>query len=135
MGAREARPVGQGDAVMDAATNRPGWVGILVWVLRVLVAGLFLFAAFAKLSGNQMMVDEFAVIGLGQWFRYLTGILELAGAILVLIPAVSVAGALILLAVDAGAFVAQAFVLHGDVIHTFVIGAVLGLLIWLQRRA
>lgn len=120
---------------MDAATNRPGWVGILVWVLRVLVAGLFLFAAFAKLSGNQMMVDEFAVIGLGQWFRYLTGILELAGAILVLIPAVSVAGALILLAVDAGAFVAQAFVLHGDVIHTFVIGAVLGLLIWLQRRA
>jgi hypothetical protein len=37
-----------------------------------------------KLSGQDMMVQEFDVIGLGQWLRYLTGILELAGAITLL---------------------------------------------------
>jgi uncharacterized membrane protein YphA (DoxX/SURF4 family) len=55
-----------------------------LWVLRLLLAALFLFAGLMKLSGQDMMVQEFDVIGLGQWLRYLTGILELAGAITLL---------------------------------------------------
>ena len=107
--------------------------GIAVWILRILVGGLFLFAAAMKLSGQQMMIDEFEVVGLGQWFRYFTGLLELAGGILVLIPARSVYGALILLLVDIGAFFAQVFVIRMDFIHTLVIGAVILVLIYLQR--
>ncbi len=106
---------------------------IVIWVLRVLLAALFLMAAFMKLSGQPMMVEEFGTIGLGQGFRYLTGILELIGGIAVLVPAVSVFGALLLLCVDLGAFVTQAFVLHGDVIHTIVIALLLLVLIYLQR--
>ena len=41
--------------------------------------------------------------------------------------------ALVLLAVDAGAFITQIAVLHGDWIHTVVIGAILGTVIYLQR--
>ncbi|MBN9016656.1 MAG: DoxX family protein [Rhizobiales bacterium] len=108
-------------------------VTILVWILRIVLAALFLMAAFMKLSGQQMMVDEFGVIGLGQWFRYLTGLLELVGAIALLVPAVSAVGAVLLLCVDVGAFFAQAFVLHGDMIHTIVIAVLLVLLIYLQR--
>ena len=108
-------------------------VTILVWILRIVLAALFLMAAFMKLSGQQMMVDEFGVIGLGQWFRYLTGLLELVGAIALLVPAVSAVGAGLLLCVDVGAFFAQAFVLHGDMIHTIVIAVLLVLLIYLQR--
>jgi uncharacterized membrane protein YphA (DoxX/SURF4 family) len=104
-----------------------------LWVLRVLVAALFLFAAFMKLSSQPMMVEEFGVVGLGQWFRFFTGALELVGAIAVLTPAVSGLGALLLLCVDIGAFVAQITMIHQDWVHTIVIGAVIALLAYLQR--
>ena len=107
---------------------------IVTWVLRLLVAALFLFAGYMKLSGNQMMVQEFGTIGLGDWFRLFTGACEVAGAILVLIPSFTGWGALLLLCVDIGAFFAQAFVLHGDVIHTIVIGAVIAVLLFLTRH-
>jgi putative oxidoreductase len=117
-----------------AKTSTPfGKINILTWVLRVLMAGLFLFAAFGKLSGVPMMVQEFDTIGLGQWFRYFTGGLELVSAVALLLPAVSGFAAVMLLIVDIGAFVAQAGVLHVDWIHTIVVGAILAALIYLQR--
>jgi uncharacterized membrane protein YphA (DoxX/SURF4 family) len=111
----------------------PLWKTILLWVLRILIAALFLFAAYAKLSGQPMMVEEFGKVGLGQWFRYFTGAMEVVGALLLLVPRSSPLGAVVLLLVDVGAFVAQLAILHGDVIHTIVIGAVLVALIYLQR--
>jgi putative oxidoreductase len=106
---------------------------ILLWVLRALMACLFLFPSFMKLSGQPMMVAEFDEIGLGQWFRIFTGALELIGGVGVLIPRVSPFAALLLLLVDIGAFVAQISILHKDWIHTIVIGLILGALIYLQR--
>ena len=114
------------------AASRGKTIGL--WVLRLLLAALFLFAGLMKLSGQDMMVQEFNVIGWGQWLRYFTGILELVGAIALLIPSVSAFGALILLAVDVGAFFAQLLILHQDVIHTIVIGLLLGGLVYLQRQ-
>ena len=78
-------------------------------------------------------VPVFDTIGLGQWFRYLTGLLEVVGSIGILLPSVSVFAAILLLAVDAGAFVAQVSVLHMDWIHTIVVGAILATVIYLQR--
>ena len=112
----------------------PKWKTVTLWILRILVAALFLFAAYAKLSGQKMMVEEFGTVGLGQWFRYFTAALEVTGGITLLIPRVSAFGALILLCVDAGAFVAQLTRLHGGVIHTLIIGAALAALIYLQRE-
>ena len=110
-------------------------VTIAVWALRVLMAALFLFAAFMKLTGRPMMVSEFDRIGLGQGFRYFTGSLELIGGIAVLIPRLSPFAAVLLALIDAGAFVAQVTTLHMDWIHTIIIGLVLGALIYLQRDA
>jgi uncharacterized membrane protein YphA (DoxX/SURF4 family) len=115
-----------------SATSRVKVIGI--WVLRVLIAALFISASVMKLSGQPMMVQEFDTVGLGQWFRYLTGALELVGGIGVLIPRYSPLAALLLLLVDIGAFFAQVAVLHMDWIHTIVIGAVIVLLIYLQRE-
>ena len=115
------------------STAAPLWKTITLWVLRLLIAALFLFAAYAKLTGDKMMVEEFGTVGLGQWFRYFTGAMEVVGSLLLLVPRVSAFGALVLLAVDAGAFVAQLAILHGDWIHTVVIGLVLLVLLWLQR--
>ena len=59
---------------------------IVIWVLRILVAGLFAFAAFMKLSGQPTMVQEFGVVGLGDWFRIFTGLVEIVGVAAVLYP-------------------------------------------------
>ncbi len=118
---------------VDLKTQTPA-ARISIWGLRVLMAALFLFAAAMKLTGQPAMVAEFATVGLGQWFRYVTGLMELAGGVLVLIPRRSVLGAGMLLMVDAGAFVAQVAVLHMDWLHTVVIGALLVALIVIQRR-
>jgi len=108
-------------------------MNIVLWVLRVLMAALFLFAAFGKLTSNPMMVEEFGKVGLGDGFRYFTGALEVVGALALVTPFVSGVGALLLLCVDVGAFFAQIALIHGDWIHTIVIGAILAALVYWQR--
>ena len=56
------------------------------WILQGLLAASFLVAGTMNLASPQMQVDFFEKIGLGQWFRYFTGGLEVIGAILVLAP-------------------------------------------------
>jgi putative oxidoreductase len=109
----------------------PNIRNIITWVLRILVAGLFAFAGFMKLSGQPMMVEEFGVVGLGDWFRVFTGVVEILGAAAVLYPATTAWGALLLLCVDIGAFFAQILRIHQDWVHTIVIGAVIAVLIYL----
>jgi putative oxidoreductase len=117
------------DATLTPSRN----MTVVVWVLRVLMAALFLFAGGSKLMGNPMMVQTFDQVGFGQWFRYFTGLCEVVGGVGVLIPAYSGLAALLLLCVDVGAFIAQVAVLHEDWIHTVVVGAILAALIYLQR--
>jgi len=117
----------------DVASAVPKTRTIAIWALRAALAALFLFAAVMKLIGQSMMVQEFDAVGLGQWFRYFTGALELVGGIAILIPSLSVPGALVVLLVDIGAFFAQAYVLHMDVVHTIVIAIAIGALLFLQR--
>jgi uncharacterized membrane protein YphA (DoxX/SURF4 family) len=59
---------------------------IWLWTLQVLTAAGFLLDGFAKLSGQPVMVEVFDKIGIGQWFRYVTGGIVFASAILLLIP-------------------------------------------------
>ena len=119
----------------SATLSKPRSTNVALWVLRGGVAALFLFAASMKLTSQPMMVQEFDMVGLGQWFLYFTGVLEAVGAAATLIPSVSVLGAVLLLAVDAGAFVAQVAAIHMDWVHPIVIGAVIAALIYLQRDA
>ncbi|AYG64470.1 DoxX family protein [Rhizobium jaguaris] len=106
---------------------------ITIWVLRAVLGLAFITFAAMKLSGQPEMIAEFEQVGLGQWFRYFTGILELIGGIALLVPRISIIGAVLLLAIDVGAFIAQISVLHIDWIHTVVLGAVISLLVYLQR--
>lgn len=87
-----------------AVSTRPGrGMNIALWSLQVLLAAAFLAAGVAKLAGPEMMVKQFEAIGLGQWFRYLTGILEIAAAVLLLIPRGAGYGALLLIPIMLGA--------------------------------
>ncbi len=87
-----------------------------------------------KLDSQPTMVAEFGKIGLGQWFRYLTAGIETIGGIALLVPRMSIMGALLLLLVDIGAFIAQVSILHLDWVHTIVLAAMLTAVIVLSRK-
>ena len=107
---------------------------IVTWVLRILVAAAFAVPIYMKLSSNAHMVEEFGTLGMGPYFIYVTGAIELVGVLLVLNPGTTPWGCLLLLCVMVGAFVSQLGPLHGDVIHVLVFAAVLAVLLYLTRR-
>lgn len=90
-----------------------GGANIALWILQILTAAVFLMAGFAKLSGDPKMVEAFANIGLGQWFRYLTGAIEIVSALLLLVPRTIPVGALLLICTMLGAVATHLFV-FGD---------------------
>jgi uncharacterized membrane protein YphA (DoxX/SURF4 family) len=109
-------------------------VNIVLWVLQVLLAALFVFAAIPKLLGNPAAVDGFARLGLGQWFRYFTGAVELAGAIGLLIPRLSALAALGLVGVMVGAVITHILVL-GPATLAFIpaaVGVILASIAWVR---
>jgi uncharacterized membrane protein YphA (DoxX/SURF4 family) len=114
-----------------APTSRSKAIGFLV--LKILLGIAFVGAGCAKIYGPPAMVAEFDAVGLGQWFRYFTGALEIIGAILLLMPKTTGFGALLLAGVCGGAFFAQLFALHGDILHTIVMAIILLAIAWTQR--
>ena len=93
-----------------------------LWVLQVLTAAAFLVAGFATLSGQPMMVETFEKIGVGQWFRYVTGAIEIGSAILLLIPRLTPVGAALLVCTMTGAVLSHLLVIGGSPVPALVLG-------------
>ena len=128
-------------ARVTAPEARPGRLtSTLLWAAQILLAAFFLFmAGGSKLAGAHGAVQEFAAIGAGQWFRYLVGIVEVAGAIALLTPRLSGLAAVWLAADMAGATIVNATVLrnttYGDnVWMTAILLAVFALLAYGRRH-
>ena len=97
----------------QTSTKRRAIRGV-IWVLQLASAAMFLFSGTLKLSGAPMMVQMFAALGLGQWFRYFTGALEVISAVLLLIPSLARFGALALAVTMVGAILTHMFVIGGS---------------------
>jgi|SRR5690349_14093057 len=81
------------------------------WALRISVALVFAGTGLEKFpSGPGYWVHVFDVIGLGQWFRYFTGVVETLGGLLFLIPRATTIGAALLIAAMLGAMTVQVIV-------------------------
>jgi len=106
---------------------------ILGWVLCLLLAFVFLIFGGAKLLSKPALVQEFNQIGLGQWFRYFTGTLEVTGAVCLLVPKFSRWAALLLAAVMAGAIIAHLTVLHSPPSLPIALLVLAALAAWLRR--
>lgn len=109
---------------------------IAVRTLQI-VLGLFLAVASAgpKLVAHSSATESFDTIGFGDWFMYLTGVLELAGAVALLIPILSGVSALALIGLMIGAFVTQMTVFDGENAATPVIFLVLfAVVAWVRRQ-
>jgi uncharacterized membrane protein YphA (DoxX/SURF4 family) len=103
---------------------------IILWILQVLVAFAFLGAGFGKLSSQPMMVEMFDKLGLGQWFRYLTGIIELGSAIMLLVPRITFVGAALLVCTMTGAVAAHLFKLGGSPVPPLVLLTFSSVIAW-----
>ena len=97
-------------ATDNTPTLRRGRVAVVaLWVAQIALATMFLFAGGSKLLGAPAMVDLFAAIGWGQWFRYVTGAIEVTAAVALLIPSAAVFGATLLIPTMSGAAAANLF--------------------------
>lgn len=76
---------------------------VITWILRAAVAAVFLSIGRDKFNERSMWVALFEQIGFGQWFRYVTGTLQIAGAMLVLVPRTFAVGIGLLSCTMAGA--------------------------------
>jgi hypothetical protein len=100
------------EAVPATTTNRRRAVDITLWTVQILLAAFLLIASAApKFAGQRDAVDTFTKIGWGQWFRYVTGTCEAAGAIGLLIPRFAAPAAVGLIGVMIGAVLTQVLVL------------------------
>src|ERR1700722_16937016 len=78
-------------------TETTGKVRLMfTWILRVLLGLAFLGIGIEKLTGTMGTIPFFAAIGWGQWFRYASGALDTAGALLIFVPRWTSCGALII---------------------------------------
>jgi putative oxidoreductase len=116
----------------SGSTGKIMHVGL--WILQIGAAGMFLMVGFFKLSGDPRMVGLFDAIGLGQWFRYVTGSLEVLGALLLLIPRLSGLGALLLMGVMLGAVPTHLFVVGGSPLLAITLLIVTGVVAWGRRK-
>ncbi|WP_035697451.1 DoxX family protein [Glycomyces tenuis] len=73
----------------STAKGRRRGLNITVWVAQALFAAFFVFASVPKILGDDANVASFEQIGAGQWFRVVTGLVELAGAIGLVVPRLS----------------------------------------------
>lgn len=110
-------------------------LNVTLWTLQVLLAAFLLIASAApKFAGQKDAVEDFAKIGWGQWFRYVTGMCEAGGAIGLLIPRLTSYAALGLIGVMIGAVLTQILVLSPVLAFLPATFAVLfAIIAWVRR--
>lgn len=108
-------------------------LNIVLWIVQILGAAMFLMAGAPKLTGSEMAVQSFEMIGIGQWFRYLTGVLEVAGGIMLLAPQTAALGAMLLAVVMVGAVIVHLFVIGGSPAMAIILLLAMGFVAWGRR--
>jgi uncharacterized membrane protein YphA (DoxX/SURF4 family) len=105
----------------------------VAWVLQIAAAAMFLLAGGSKLAGAQAMVDMFGAIGVGQWFRYVTGGIEVVSALLLLMPSTAAIGAPLLVCVMVGAIITHLTILHSSPAMPIVLLVICAIVFVLRR--
>ena len=103
------------------------------WALRGSVGLVFVIFGMEKLTGSSGWVKLFDQIGIGQWFRYLTGSIEVLAGLSLLVPSVAFYGAIALATTMAGAIATHLFIVGGSAVPAIVLLAVTSVIALLRR--
>jgi len=84
------------------------------WVIRIPVVLVFLLIGITKFNNDPRgeWFKIFERIGFGQWFRYVTGAIQVTGAVLLLTRWTRTLGAAMLVCTMIGAMLVDIFVMH-----------------------
>jgi putative oxidoreductase len=82
------------------------------WLPRLGIVLAFLFIGATKFGATGEWVRIFDRIGVGQWFRYFTGAMQVTGALLLLTRPTRPLGALMLGSTMIGAMIVDVVVMH-----------------------
>lgn len=104
-----------------------------VLAVKAILTIAFVAAGLAKLAGVEMMVATFDAIGVGQWFRYLTGIIEVAGAVLLWMKGREVYGAGLLAITMLGAIIAHIIILGPSLVPALVLALLAAFIVWTHK--
>jgi uncharacterized membrane protein YphA (DoxX/SURF4 family) len=107
---------------------------IALWLTQVALALLFLMAGGSKLAGVPAMVSMFDAIGVGQWFRYVTGVIEVTAGIALLVPSAAIFGALLLIPTMLGAIVINLFVVPAFPAMPLLLLLGAAVVVWVRRH-
>ena len=122
---------GESETMGKASSGR---LIITIWVLRVFLGLAFLTIGAAKLTASLGTVGWFAQLGWGQWFCYLTGLLDVVGALLLFMPRWTCYGALVLTCTIGMATVLNlALPLRQNLAVPLVLTLLAAILTWLTR--
>ena len=80
------------------------------------------------------MVSLFDAIGLGQWFRYVTGVIEVTSGIALLVPSAAIFGALLLVPTMLGAIAVNLFVVPASPIAPLLLLTAAAAVAWVRRH-
>ena len=105
-----------------------------LWILQIAGAAMFFMAGTTKLTGAENMIQVFTAVGLGQWLRYFTGLLELIGAAALLVPDFAGLAALWLTAVMVAAVIAHLTVLGGSPAIALSLLIAMAIVAWGRRE-
>ncbi len=89
----------------------------------------------AKLAGVPEMVGVFEQIGVGQWFRYVTGAIEVIGGLALLVPALAAFGGLLLATTMIFAALTHVLVIGGSPLPALVLFAITAAIVWIRRAS
>jgi uncharacterized membrane protein YphA (DoxX/SURF4 family) len=110
--------------VLSEAPPQQKSIDVTGWVMRISAGLFFLAVGFAKFQTRSIWVQIFADIGFGDWFRYLTGVLQASAGILIFVPRTTKVGTALAGCTMAGAMAAHLFLLDtgigGAIIPAFI---------------
>lgn len=101
--------------------------------LRAFLTLAFGAAGLAKLFGAEMMVATFEAVGVGQWFRYVTGFVEVGAAVLLWVRGYQFLAAGALVVTMIGAVLTHLFILGPPALPAVVLGAIAAVVSFIYR--
>ena len=101
---------------------------------KVLVSAAFIGAGASKLAGVEMMVATYDQIGFGQWFRYVTGIIEIGSVVLLWRPSKQIFGAALLVCTMFSAVLVHYFILGPSAVPAIVLGLLSSYIFYYYRE-
>jgi putative oxidoreductase len=106
--------------------------GRAVVILAMLLGLVMIGGGLSKLAGEAHQVAMFKLVGLPRWFLVLVGTFEVVGGILLLVPAMTPIGSLILATIMVGAI--WTHVAQADWVSVGPVIILLALFLWIFSR-